>query len=69
MLIMSNSPNDRFFSIVITLQSRNVTIRNPPYCYYKKSREVIREIFYNSMEASVLFVRLESRYGDSVIHR
>ena len=34
----------------------------------KKSREVIREIFYNSMEASVLFVRLESRYGDSVIH-
>lgn len=27
----------------------NVTIRNKPYCYIKKSREIIREIFYRDV--------------------
>ena len=45
-----------------------VTIRTKPYCINKKSRELIRETFYNNKEASVLFLQMEYLHEDFVVH-
>ena len=45
-----------------------VTIRTKPYCINKKSREFIRETFYNNKEASVLFLQMEYLHEDFVVH-
>ena len=47
---------------------RNVTIRTKPYCINKKSREIIRETFYNNKESSILFLQMGYLHEDFVVH-
>ena len=46
----------------------NVTIRTKPYCINKKSREIIRETFYNNKESSILFLQMGYLHEDFVVH-
>ena len=45
-----------------------VTIRTKPYCINKKSREIIRETFYNNKESSILFLQMGYLHEDFVVH-
>lgn len=47
---------------------RFVTIRTKPYCINKKSREIIRETFYNNKESSILFLQMGYLHEDFVVH-
>ena len=63
----------RYYSVCLKFREEManrfyVTIRTKPYCINKKSREIIRETFYNNKESSILFLQMGYLHEDFVVH-